>query len=91
VLVSGVWMVLISADWNFAQLWVLIALGLFATTFLIGVIYLSRIGMQFVRIGQGGGNLTQGAALLSRWMVGYGVVLVLVIIAVWDMIFKPGL
>jgi hypothetical protein len=32
-----------------------------------------------------------GSTLLDRWLVGYGTVLVVLLIAVWDMVFKPGL
>lgn len=60
-------MVFVSAAWDFSQLWVLSALGLFARAFLIGAVYMRRVGMQLERLassGQGG----HGAALLSRWM-----------------------
>jgi hypothetical protein len=40
----GVWLVLENAAWDFGQLRVLLALGLFAVAFLIGAVYLSRIG-----------------------------------------------
>ncbi len=40
VLVSGVWLVLTSSEWNFKQLWVLLALGAFLVAFLIGALYL---------------------------------------------------
>lgn len=36
VLVAGVWLVLISSEWNFTQLWVLLGLGAFGIAFLIG-------------------------------------------------------
>jgi hypothetical protein len=29
--------------------------------------------------------------LLDQWLLGYGVVLVVLLVAVWDMVFKPGL
>ena len=90
LLITGVWMVLVSAAWNFSQLWVLIALGLFALAFLIGVAYLSRVGIQLARLG-GGGQATDGAALVGRWILGYGLVVAALLIAVWDMVFKPGL
>ncbi len=88
-LVFGVWMVLMSSDWNFAQFWVLFALGLFVLAFLIGAIYLGRIGIQLQRIA--GESAANGAALLNRWIFGYRLVLALLLIALWDMIFKPGL
>lgn len=88
VLVFGVWMVLDSAAWDFEQAWVLIAIGLFVIAFLVGAVYLSRIALQFDRAGS---DDREGArALLDRWLIGYGVVLATLVIAAWDMVFKPG-
>jgi hypothetical protein len=28
--------------------------------------------------------------LLNRWLAGYGFVLALLLMALWDMVFKPG-
>jgi uncharacterized membrane protein len=91
VLVFGVWMVLENAAWNFGQLWVLIALGLFLAAFLIGAIYLSRIGIQLQRLGEGGLGAGDARRLLDRWVRGYAIVLAILVFAVWDMVFKPGL
>lgn len=90
VLVSGVWLVLASAAWQLTQFWVLLALGLFALAFLIGAIYLSRIGIALERAAGRGGETTQAAALLNRWLLAYGIVLAVLLVAVWDMVFKPG-
>ena len=91
VLVTGVWMVLSGSGWNFSELWVRLGLALFVLAFLIGAVYLSRVGIQLDRAsaaeGEGGTNL---AALLDRWLVGYFAVLVILAAAVWDMVFKPG-
>jgi len=92
VLVTGVWMVLNGAEWNFLQFWVLFALGLFALAFLIGAVYLSRVGIQMQRVATAAGGDTSAAArLLNRWFVGYAVVLTVLLVALWDMVFKPGL
>jgi uncharacterized membrane protein len=92
VLVTGVWMVLAGSAWNFSQLWVLLGLGLFVLAFLIGAVYLSRVGVQLDHASAAGGGEsgTNIAALLDRWLIGYGVVLVILAVAVWDMVFKPG-
>jgi hypothetical protein len=78
---------------HFGQLWVRLALGLFAVAFLIGAVYLSRIGTRLQRLALGdqptGAN--EGSTLLDRWLLGYGMVLVVLLIALWDMVFKPGL
>ena len=92
VLVTGVWMVLNGAEWNFSQFWVLFALGLFALAFLIGAVYLSRVGIQMQRVATAaGGDASAAARLLNRWFVGYAVVLTVLLVALWDMVFKPGL
>jgi uncharacterized membrane protein len=44
VLALGVWMVLDNAAWGFGQLWVLLALGLFAGAFLVGAAHQSPGG-----------------------------------------------
>ncbi len=88
VLVTGVWMVLISSDFHFSQAWVRLALGLFALAFLVGAVYLSRVGIALERAA----SVPSPAAVaaLDRWLVGYGVVLAVLVVAVWDMVFKPG-
>jgi len=91
LLVTGVWQVLASSAWSFSQLWVRLALGLFVLAFLVGAIYLSRVGIGLARATAGNRLASEGAALLNRWPAGYVVVLGLLVIAVWDMIFKPGL
>jgi len=92
VLVTGVWLVLAGAAWNLTQFWVLFALGLFAVAFLIGAVYLSRVSIALERTtGTDGAGTGSAVDLLNRWLVGYGVVLVILLVAVWDMVFKPGL
>jgi uncharacterized membrane protein len=91
VLVTGVWMVIASAEWHFSQFWVLFALALFAVAFLVGAVYLSRVGIQLERFATAESNdVSTGTHLLDRWLVGYGIVLAVLLIAVWDMVFKPG-
>ncbi len=87
-LVFGVWMVLMSSEWNFRQFWVLLAIGLFILAFLIGAVYLGQVGTQLQRLTTEAGLNAQ--ALLTRWLVGYRVVLLVLLIIVWDMVFKPG-
>ena len=89
VLVFGVWMVLDSAAWDFGQGWVLIAIGLFLVAFLIGAVYLSRVALQLVR--SEGAEPAVRRGLLDRWMLGYALVLLVLVLTVADMVFKPGL
>ena len=92
VLVTGVWMVVTSAGWKFTQLWVQLALGLFAIAALVGAGYLSRVGIQLERaVGAGGSGREATGSLVNRWLFGYSVVLVALLVIVWDMVFKPGL
>jgi uncharacterized membrane protein len=95
LLVTGVWQVLASSAWSFSQLWVRVALGLFILAFLVGAVYLSRVGIELARAtadnGPAGQTAARYIALLNRWLIGYVVVLGLLLVAVWDMVFKPGL
>jgi len=91
LLVTGIWQVLASSAWSFSQLWVRLALGLFILAFLVGAVYLSRVGIGLARATADNRLASEGTALLNRWLVGYVVVLALLVVALWDMIFKPGL
>lgn len=92
VLLTGIWLVLTGSEWSFTQLWVLLGLGAFILAFLIGAVYLSRIAIQLDRL-VAGKDVDPRVAndLLGRWMVGYQVILLILVFAVWDMVFKPGL
>ena len=90
VLLAGVGLVLVSSGWNFTQLWILLALGAFVVAFLIGAVYLSRSAIQLERIANEGTDLPAACDALGRWLAGYGVVLIVLVFALWDMIFKPG-
>jgi len=57
----------------------------------VGAVYLSRVGIGLARATADNRLASEGTALLNRWLVGYVVVLALLVVAVWDMIFKPGL
>jgi uncharacterized membrane protein len=50
VLVTGVWMVFENSQWKFSLPWVLLAQALFAVAFLVGAVYLSRVGIQLERM-----------------------------------------
>lgn len=89
VLVFGLWMVLESEAWDFSQLWIQIAIGLFVLAFVVGALYLSRVGIAMGR--PESADLAAQRRLVGRWLTGYGVVLLILLVAVWDMVFKPGL
>ena len=91
VLVTGVWMVLVQSR-EFTELWVVLALVAFAAAFLIGAVYLSRNAIALDRAVKGATpDSTAVSEILGRWIVGYWVVLAILVFAVWDMVFKPGL
>ena len=88
VLVTGIWMVIADSEWGFTQAWVLIAIGLFVVAFAVGGVYLSRVGIAMDRAAASAtGDL---AALVNRWLAGYLVVLVVLLLVIADMVFKPG-
>ena len=92
VLIFGVWLMLASSAWHLTQLWILLALGAFAIAFVIGAVYLSRVALALDKLTAGTDfDLKVAHDLLSRWIVGYQIVLLILLFAVWDMVFKPGL
>jgi uncharacterized membrane protein len=90
VLLSGLWLVLAGSEWNFSQLWILLALGSFLAAFLIGALYLSRSAIQLERVATGTPDLQAARDAIGRWLVGYAVVLAILLFALWDMVVKPG-
>ena len=91
VLLTGIGLVLADSEFHFSQFWVRLALALFAVAFLIGAVYLSRVAIQLDRVIAGQGQAAAAAtALLNRWLIGYWAVLIVLLVIVWDMIFKPG-
>jgi uncharacterized membrane protein len=90
VVALGVWMVLDSEAWDFGQTWVVLALALFAAAFLIGAVYQSRTAIGADRALERGDH-DEALRQLARWSWGYGAILLLLLVAAWDMVFKPGL
>jgi uncharacterized membrane protein len=88
VLVTGIWMVLVSAAWDFGQAWVLIGIGCFVLAFAVGAGFVARVGMA---LGRPETAPAEAAVLLRRWISAYLAVVVILVIAVWDMTVKPGL
>jgi uncharacterized membrane protein len=86
----GVWLALRSDAWGFSQLWIQLALGLFAGAFLIGAAHQSRTAIAAERAAEGG-DAGEAARQLGRWLWGSRLILLLLVVATWDMVFKPGL
>jgi uncharacterized membrane protein len=86
----GVWMVVNSAAWDFGQFWVQLALALFAGAFLIGAAHQSRTAIAAERAVERG-DQDEAVRQLARWSWGYRLIVLLLVVATWDMVFKPGL
>ena len=78
------------AAWDFGQLWVLLALGLFAAAFLVGAAHQSRAAIGAERALERGDH-DEARRQLARWSWGYWLIVMLLVVAAWDMVFKPGL
>src|SRR3954452_7158550 len=86
----GVWMVLNSGAWGFGQFWVQLAVGLFAAAFLVGAAHQSRAAIAAERAAARG-DAGEAARHLRRWAYGMALIVGLLVVATWDMVFKPGL
>jgi uncharacterized membrane protein len=86
----GVWLVLDSTAWDFGQFWVQLALALFAVAFVIGAAHQSRAALRAERAVERG-HRDEALRQLARWSWGYRLIVLLLVVAAWDMEFKPGL
>ena len=86
----GIWLVLDSEAWDFGQTWVWLALVLFAAAFVVGAGFQSRAAVSGRRAAEGGDD-REAARQLSRWAWGSRLILIILVVAAWDMVFKPGL
>jgi uncharacterized membrane protein len=86
----GIWLVIESDAWDFGQRWILFAFGLFAAAFLVGAAFQSRSALLAQRAAANGDH---GEAIrqLARWSWGMRLIVLLLVVATWDMVFKPGL
>jgi len=86
----GVWLVLESTAWDFGQLWVQLGLGLFAAAFVVGAAHQSRTAIGAERAAAQGDH-EEALRQLIRWSWGYRLIVLLLVVATWDMSVKPGL
>jgi uncharacterized membrane protein len=89
VLVLGIWMVLADEAWTFEQTWIWLALVLLVAAVVVGAVFLSRAALAAERAVQAG-DLVQATRQLRRWSWGIRLILLLLVVATWDMVFKPG-
>jgi hypothetical protein len=87
--VLGIWMVLDSDAWDFGQTWVWLGLAVLVAAALVGAIFLSRAGLAAERAVQAA-DTAEALRQLRLWSVGIGVIVALLVVATWDMVFKPG-
>ena len=90
VLGLGIGLVLDSDAWDFRQLWVELGLGLFAAAFLIGAAWQSRTAVAATRAAERADD-GEARRQLRRWLWGYRLIVLLLVVAAWDMTTKPGL
>ena len=90
LLVMGVWMVQDSAAWDVGQGWLQAGVALYAAAFLIGAAFLSRTAIGAERAASAGDH-AEAHRRLVRWSWGYRVIVLILLIATWDMVVKPGL
>jgi uncharacterized membrane protein len=90
VLGLGLGLVVDADAWDFGQPWVQLGLALFAAAFLIGAAWQSRTAIAATRAAEDGDD-GEACRQLRRWLAGYGLIVLLLIVAVWDMTTKPGL
>jgi uncharacterized membrane protein len=90
VLGLGLWMVIDSAAWDFGQAWIVVALSLFAAAVVIGVIFQARAAIGAGRAAEMG-ERDEALRQVRRWLWGMRAIVALLVVAVWDMVVKPGL
>jgi uncharacterized membrane protein len=86
----GIWLVLDSDAWDFGQTWVWLALVLFAGAFVVGAAFQSRSAIAARRAAEAGDD-AEASRQLARWAWGSRAILILLVVAAWDMVFKPGI
>jgi hypothetical protein len=86
----GVWLALDGEAWSLRQTWIWLALVLLGAAFVVGAAFQSRAAIGAQRAAAAG-RPDETARQLGRWSWGMRLILVLLVVAVWDMVFKPGL
>jgi uncharacterized membrane protein len=90
VLAFGIWMVVDSSAWNFGQAWIITALALLSAAFVIGVAFQARAAIGAQRASESGDRL-EALRQFRRWAWGMRAIAAILVVAVWDMVAKPGL
>ena len=67
-----------------------LGLGLFAAAFLIGAVWQRRTALRAERAAARDDG-AEAHRQLKRWLWGYRLIVLLLVVAAWDMTTKPGL
>jgi hypothetical protein len=90
LLATGIWSVIDNDAWDFGQTWVWLAIALLLAASVYGAVFQSRAAINAERSAAAGGD-REAARQLRRWSWGLLLILLLLLVATWDMVFKPGL
>lgn len=85
---AGIWMALKS--WSFSDGWIAFGISLFGAAFLVGALFQSRAAIAAERAAAAG-DVETARRFLRRWSWGVRLILLLLVVATWDMVVKPGL
>ena len=92
LLAMGLWMVAVNDAWTIGQAWIIIALVVFGLTFLAGALFFGpESGRLEKAIAERGADDPEVHRRFRRIMAVSRLDLVLLILVVADMVFKPGL
>lgn len=83
----GVWRALASSASDFDRTWIQIGLGVLAGAFVVGAVFLSRA----VILAETRGDRLEHVRTIRRWTWGYGAVLLLALLATWDLATTQGI
>jgi uncharacterized membrane protein len=87
---TGIWSVNDNDAWDVGQTWVWLAITLLLAASVFGAVFQSRAAINAGR-SAAAGNDREAASQLRRWTWGLLVILLLLLVATWDMVMKPGL
>jgi uncharacterized membrane protein len=90
VLGLGIYLVLDTDAWDFGQRWIQVGLGLFAAAFVVGAAWQSHTAVAATRAAERDDD-AEARRQLRRWSWGYRLIVLLLVVATWDMTTKPGL
>lgn len=89
---AGIGMVIENEAWTFSQLWIWLALVLLSVSLAVGASYYGRVGKRMEEALEAGEpGRAEADRLIRQYLRVATADLVLLLVIVWDMVFKPGL